>query len=125
MGEKERALEAARRAVELASGFSLPAYVLGFALAANGLTDEARALAASLEAQSRITYVLPYFIGLAHVAAGNTEAAFEYLGLAVEEKSPWVMWLATEPKLDVIRDDPRFLTLLYKSGHLPAPAAEE
>lgn len=117
IGENERALRAAERAVEIAGESTLPAYVLGFALAANGMPDVARDLAFSLEQRSSGSYVVPYFIGMAFVAAGEIDKAFEYLDRAVEEKSAWAIWVATEPKLDVLRSDPRYPALLEKTGH--------
>ena len=117
IGKNERALQAAERAVEIAGESTLPAYVLAFALAANGMPDEARDVALSLEQRSSGSYVVPYFIGMAFVAAGEIDKAFEYLERAVEEKSAWAIWVATEPKLDVLRNDPRYPRLLEKTGH--------
>lgn len=117
LGENERALAAAIRAAELAPESTVPSYILAFALAANGKIDEADEFAESLEVMSREKYVIPYFIAMAHFAIGNVDPAFEYLGNAVDEKSPWIIWLATEPKLDRFKGDPRFQSLLEKSGH--------
>jgi tetratricopeptide (TPR) repeat protein len=117
MGENERALTAARRAAELAPGSPLPIYVLAFALAANGLIEDARAIADALESQSENVHTVPYFIGMAKLAAGDRDAAFKYLFQAAEEKSAWSLWINTDPKLDQIREDPRFPLLLKASGH--------
>jgi serine/threonine protein kinase/tetratricopeptide (TPR) repeat protein len=116
MGQNERALKAARRAAEIDPASTVPLYVLAFALAANGLRDELNELIRSLETQDETNYVVPYFIGMAHLAAGNTDAALEYLKNAVEEKSAWVIWLGTEPKMDAIRAEDRYRSLLDKSG---------
>lgn len=116
LGQNQRALEAARRAAEIAPDSYLPVYVLAFALAVNGLANEAEGLVDMLEDQAKQTYVPPYFIALCQVACGNVDAAFESLEEAVDEKSAWILWLATEPKLDPIRGDDRYLPLLKKSG---------
>lgn len=115
VGENERALVSARRAVEMAAGSPLPVYALAFALAANGFDRDVEELARTLETQAASSYVVPYFLAMTHVAVGNVDAAFDYLDKAVEEKSAWAVWLATEPKLDGLREDPRFKVLLEKS----------
>ena len=50
------------------------------------------------------SYVPPYFLGLCNVALGNKEKAVELLEEARLERSGWILWLATEPKLDSMRD---------------------
>ncbi len=117
LGDNDRALVVARRAVELGGNSPLPDYVLCFALAANGLTEELEQRVEALEAAAQEQYVLPYFLAMSHFAAGHDDKAFEYLAEAVEEKSAWVIWLATEPKLDRLRDDPRFQDLMEICGH--------
>jgi hypothetical protein len=118
LGLNEPALAAARRAVELGGDSPLPDYVLCFALAANGLTAELEERIGALEAAAKKQYVLPYFLAMSHLAARHDDKALEYLAAAVEEKSAWVVWLATEPKLDRIRPDQRFQALIEKCGHL-------
>lgn len=43
-------------------------------------------------------------------------AAFERFNKAVERRDMWLVWLATEPKLDKLRDDERFNELLCKTN---------
>jgi hypothetical protein len=49
---------------------------------------------------------------MCHIALGEIDEAFVYFEKAFDEHSPWVIWFATEPKLKLIHDDPRFLELL-------------
>jgi hypothetical protein len=49
---------------------------------------------------------------MSNVALGNVDTALEQLALANQEKSAWILWLGTEPKLDPVRDDPRFQKIL-------------
>ena len=42
---------------------------------------------------------------------GNTDEAFAWFDLACQERSNYMIYLAVEPSLDVIRDDPRYLGL--------------
>jgi tetratricopeptide (TPR) repeat protein len=40
--------------------------------------------------------------------AGNTDKAFEYLKKSYERREVWVIYLRVDPRLDPLRDDPRF-----------------
>ena len=117
MGEHEKALGFSRRAVELAPDSPLPIYNLCFSLAANGLTDEANQVVATLAEQAKETYIPPYFIGMSHLAVGNIDKAFELLEAARDENSAWVLWYGSEPKLDKLRDDPRYIELLRSTDN--------
>ncbi len=119
LGENERALAAADRAVELSSGSILPLYVRAYALAANGRMSEVDEILADLVARSRSGYVNPYFVGMAYTAAGNISSAIDAFERAVDERTGWVLWLATEPKLDSLRTEPRFRALLDRCGLRP------
>lgn len=117
LGKNEEALEASRRSVEIMPGEPLPIYVLCFALAKTGKIEEAREVVERLEKSAETSYVAPYFLFMAHLAVGETDEAFDYLQKAVEEFSPWIIWLGTEPKLDSIRGDRRYKELLEKTGN--------
>jgi len=39
---------------------------------------------------------------------GNHDKAFYYLEKSFAERDNWLLWFATEPKLDPLRRDPRF-----------------
>jgi serine/threonine protein kinase/Tfp pilus assembly protein PilF len=112
IGKVEEALGNARRAVELAPGSPLPVYSLAFCLAGAGLADEARSVRDDLETSAGLTYISPYFLAMTNLAAGDIDRAFAYLEASCQENSAWALWLATEPKLDPIRSDPRFSRLL-------------
>ncbi|MEO5860076.1 MAG: protein kinase [Pyrinomonadaceae bacterium] len=116
-GDLSSALEHARRAADLEPDSPLPFYTLCFALARNGKVDEANAITARWKNIARSTYIPPYFLGLASVALGQVDDAFVYLGECVAESSPWAIWLGTEPKLDPIRTDERYRTLLRTSNN--------
>ena len=50
---------------------------------------------------------------------GDTEMAFELLEKAYQDKNEWLGWLNTDPRLDRLRPDPRFESLLRRVGHIP------
>jgi hypothetical protein len=53
---------------------------------------------------------------MSYVALGAYDTAFEYLEKAFAEHDPWLMWFGTEPKLDPLRSDPRFLKLFRSTN---------
>jgi tetratricopeptide (TPR) repeat protein len=117
MGEPARAVEHARRSCELAGRSPLPIYMLCHALSANGERDEARSLAESLAEESKEHYVPPYFIGMSLLSAGETDQAFKEFEKAQVERSAWLIWWATEPKLETIRSDNRYWKILEATGN--------
>jgi TolB-like protein/tetratricopeptide (TPR) repeat protein len=60
--------------------------------------------------------VSPFFIALVYTALGEKDAAFEWLNKAVTERSGSVRYLKIEPRLDPLRSDPRFDSLLQRVG---------
>ena len=86
----------------------LPIYILCFALVATEHLDEAREIVEKLEERAREKYVGSYFLAASNLAIGETDKTFYYLQKAIDEKSHWLLWLGTEPKLDSIRGDARF-----------------
>ena len=115
-GDPEEALSHARRAVELEPDSPLTLYPLCFALVRSGLIDEAREITAEITRRADAGYVAPYFVAMCNVAIGNKERAVELLEAARLEKSAWILWLATEPKLDSLRDYEPFIEVLTKTG---------
>jgi hypothetical protein len=54
---------------------------------------------------------------MSHLSVGDIDTALDYLEKAIDEFSPWIVWLGTEPKLDSIRDNDRFKQLLRRTGN--------
>jgi Serine/threonine protein kinase len=126
-GQAKEALEACSIAVRFAPDWDLPVYLHCFALAANGRLGDARDVLNDLKRRSAGRYVSPYFLGMGHIALGEVEQAFDYFQKAFDEHNPWIIWFASEPKLDLIHDDPRFIKLLkqYKSPIVKQLEAEK
>ncbi len=116
MGFYEEAISSVNTALQMMQGSSVPLAVLGHALAASGKSDEAHAVLARLTKLSREVYVSPYMFALVHAGFGDCDTAFSYLEKAFEERDEWLIWLATEPKFDCVRADPRFEDLLRRIG---------
>ena len=117
MGQIDDALCYSSRAIELEPESPLPVYVYCFALARAGETDLASGVIEQWESVSKTTYVPNYFLGMMHVAVSNLDRGFELLETARVEQSAWAMWLGTEPKLDPVRQDPRYLRLVKATNN--------
>jgi Flp pilus assembly protein TadD len=115
-GDYESAVRHAQRAVELEPSSPLPVYVLCFALSRAGRSAEAEAVAEKWRKIAEADYVPPFFIAMCEVAIGNKERAVELLDAARLEHSAWILWLASEPKLDSLRDFEPFIELVRKTG---------
>jgi len=115
-GRLDVALEAATRAASL--GGDQPMYVAlrGRVGAAAGRPDDARAALRRLERIAQERFVPAFEIALIHVALGDVAAAFEALERAVDEHYWRVLFLRVDPRLDAVRDDPRFEPLVQRLG---------
>ena len=58
----------------------------------------------------------PYSIAALYAAAAEADFAFEWLETAFSSRTPQLLHLIFDPKLDPIRDDPRFDDLLRRIG---------
>jgi hypothetical protein len=55
-----------------------------------------------------------------YVICGDQELAFEFLQLALSNKETTIDWIKSDPDLDPIRSDQRYLELISEDA-LPAP----
>ena len=89
---------------------------LAFAHASAGNENKSREILEELLALSEEKYVPRYEIGVIYAALGEKDRAFASLEKAVEERSSSVVTINTNPSLDSLRSDPRFMILLEKMG---------
>lgn len=81
-----------------------------------GQKDRAETIVARLIEARRVRYVSPYTIATVLTALGDPDRAFEWLEKALEERDPMMTFLAVHPRLDPLREDPRFRTLVQRVG---------
>ena len=122
-GRYEEAVALSRRAIDLMGGTAFPLAFLGYTLAAAGRRDEAFEVLAKLKRLAGEQYVSPYFMALVNVGLGDHDEAFAWLERACEARDEWLIWLGTEPKLDRLRNDPRYNDLLGRVGLMEAEVA--
>jgi serine/threonine-protein kinase len=87
---------------------------LGHAYAMAGRVEDARRVLARLDELRRTGFVSAHGSAVIHVALGETDRAFEWLERAIEERDSGLVWLRVNPRLDAVRDDPRFLALMAR-----------
>jgi TolB-like protein/Tfp pilus assembly protein PilF len=87
---------------------------LGYALAAGGNADAARAIAARLERPRADRHVPPFHRGLLRAGLGEIDRAFSDLEQACELRDPALDTLAVEPRFAVLRGDARFHALVNR-----------
>jgi TolB-like protein/Flp pilus assembly protein TadD len=87
---------------------------IGMALGYLGRHAEARAALAELEGAERQGATPRLSRAQIHLGLGETDAVFEWLDRAVEERDPGILDLPCKPIWDVVRPDPRFTALLGK-----------
>jgi TolB-like protein len=90
---------------------------LGRMYALAGRRDEAYKQLEELEELARARYVSPWGKVLVFSGLGD-DRVFECLQRACDEHAAWVMYLAIDARLDSVRSDPRFQSLL-RSMNLP------
>jgi tetratricopeptide (TPR) repeat protein len=85
--------------------------------AAAGRADEAKTLVAALERRRRAgDGASPDNRAYLAIAEGRVDDAFAILDDAIEKRLQNVLWLAVDPRVDPLRADQRFASLLAKMG---------
>lgn len=87
-------------------------------LALSGRRDESIAATAALVKRSRDggPIVRARDLGFIYLAQGRTDDALEQFERAVDERDPSLVWFGVNPRLDPVRDLPRFKQIVEKIG---------
>ena len=51
-----------------------------------------------------------------YMALDDKNHSFQLLDRCYEERSPWLVWVKTDPALDSLRSDQRYVDLLRRMG---------
>jgi len=106
-----------RKALARSNGSPVMLGALGYAYVVAGEAAAARDVLRQLEELSTQRHVSAYEIGVIHGALGDADLAFRWLERAFVERSAWLAYLNVEPRLDVLRSDPRFASLRDRVAH--------
>ena len=112
--EFEKSISTYLTAVELADGLAEVLGGLGHAYGVAGREKEARKVLAKLDRLSEQWHVPPVQVAFVHVGLGQNQQALDLLDLAFEQRSWELVFLQTEPWLDPLREEPRFIELIDK-----------
>jgi serine/threonine protein kinase/tetratricopeptide (TPR) repeat protein len=115
-GDAEGALGWYRRAQSLERAPRSWDAMIVRALAALGQNDEADAIMARLEDESRRQYLRAEIIAMGYAATGHTDQAFASLERAYQARSAGLLYLHRDPGYDSLRGDPRFADLVTRIG---------
>jgi TolB-like protein len=121
-GEMHSALAEFETAANLSGSSPGMLASLGYNVAIQGMKDRASEILARLQAISAKRYVSAYHLANMYVGMGENVQALNYLDKAFQERSTWVISLGIEPRMQCLKHDAFFQSLLRKL-HLPEPDA--
>ena len=110
--QHSEAIAAAKKYVELSGGDPGAKLELAYAHAAAGHQADAEAIVR--EATAQPGKFSPYDMATIRAASHDTAGALQWLETAIEQRSIDAVWIRVDPRLDNIRDDPRFAELLSR-----------
>lgn len=115
-GEDAEAAEAFLRVVALERLHASEVEALRAVAEREGIDGLLRASLAHPERRLAESGQSPYNLALDHAVLGNTEAALDYLERAFAIRETDLVNLAVDPRLETLRDQPRFRALLDEVG---------
>jgi serine/threonine protein kinase/Flp pilus assembly protein TadD len=111
--EARREYEEGRR---LSGGVAGPSFGIAHLEASSGNEAAARRILQELIAARSSRVVSPWGIAALHASLYDVDDAFRWLDVAVAEGAKGLIFLRVHPRLDPIRHDPRYQTLLRRVG---------
>jgi len=116
IGKYSEAIGECQKAQQLSGGWLEMTAALGYSQALAGNRKAAEKILEELKEVLARRHVSSYSIALLHLVLGEKEQALEWLERAYEEKAFFMVWLKVDPRLDILRSEPRFVSLLQKMG---------
>src|SRR5580704_2522014 len=116
-GKQLEAITEYQKAVELSGGDEDATAELAHAYAGVGRRAETQKILRDFEQESTKQYVSPYLIATLYATLGDKDLAFKFLEKAYREKSLDLSWyLKDDLRIDNLRSDPRYHSLLRRVG---------
>jgi tetratricopeptide (TPR) repeat protein len=100
----------------LGGGVAGASFGLAHLAASSGDEAEARRILVELKLARVEKVISAWGIAVVHASLGDVDDAFKWLDIAIREKSAGVMLLRVHPRLDPIRNDPRYWPLVQQVG---------
>jgi hypothetical protein len=90
--------------------------MLGQAYAGAGRREEAQKIIRDLDDRATQSYLSPYLVASIYARLGDKDQTIVRLERAYNNRDDVLIWIKVDPKLDVVRSDPRFVDLLRRVG---------
>ncbi|MEO5826348.1 MAG: tetratricopeptide repeat protein, partial [Gemmatimonadales bacterium] len=116
LGRFDEARAAYEEGLRLSGGVAGPSFGLAHLEAAAGNEVEARRILAELKAARSKRVVSAWGIGAVHASLGDIDEAFSWMETAITEKASGLILLRVHPRLDPIRNDPRYWPMVERVG---------
>jgi TolB-like protein/Flp pilus assembly protein TadD len=113
-GQLAEAVERFEDAVRLLGRDPVALSFLAHAVALSGATRRAESLLEELADMSTRRYVSAYDIAVACLGLGRHDDAIAWLERGYTERTHWMALLKVDPRLDPLRADPRFASLIVR-----------
>ena len=114
-GRRQEAIVEFQKAAEISASDAVLGG-LGHLYATGGKRDDALAILQKLDEASRHRYVSPYSKALIYAGLGEKDEAINQLQKAFEDRSLSPPALLYDPRLDLLRNEPRFRDFVRKTG---------
>lgn len=114
LGKYDEAIECFQKTGEREEMHQTTVASLAHAYARCGRAKDAEAILNDLTVESTKRYVAPYLFSVIQAGLGEREPAVEWLEKAFETHDVWMIWVNRDPRLDVLRTEPRFRSLLRR-----------
>ncbi|MBI3652848.1 MAG: winged helix-turn-helix domain-containing protein [Acidobacteria bacterium] len=118
-GKFVRAVEEIHKARSLSRRDLFGLANLGYIYARAGQRHDAQKVIEKLLAMSKQQYVSGYSIATIYALLDDGERAFQWLETAYEKRDDFMTFLQVDPRLDKLRADRRFLSLMKRVGFTP------
>jgi tetratricopeptide (TPR) repeat protein len=88
----------------------------GYAYAASGRKKEALETIRQLNEMNKQVFVDPYIVASIYAGLNDKQKTLDYLDQALSIRSSFATSLKSEPKFDLLRSNPRFISMLVRVG---------
>lgn len=116
MGDFDESSAAFQRAIQLTPNSPRMRAGLARSLAMSGKHSQAEQILSELVALIQKRYVSPFELASVYFALGQTDAGFEWLKKAVQDRCFELVAINVDPRFDSIKPDPRFVPLPRQMG---------
>lgn len=116
LGHLPEAVSALQKASDTSGRIPFIVAALGNAHGLAGQRPEAEGILGELKGPHQKRFVSEFNLALVHTGLGDVDHAFAALERGFDARDPRLAYVATEPRFDPLRSDPRYLDLVGRMG---------